>query len=242
MTAMMVCVSPLRLTVFRSATLPPSRVRVLSTASVYSRSICCACDCTCDANSELSAAISTTRPSVRRTCSTRPVSSSTSAFPSEDSDRCCCCCCWGRPWSPSPPPPPSPSRSLSPSPECVYDVEAATPSAVPVEAEDASILRCVDGGGGGVRRRRCSASASTFRKRTSRHWSNDAATRCSSSVTMSTTPCKCAIPCGPSRRPAAVSSTVARSSAMCAWHALTLSRTSLSMPSRTPSESPPSRR
>jgi hypothetical protein len=43
------------------------------------------------------------------------------------------------------------------------------------------------------------------------------------------------MPCGPSLRALTISSTVERSSPMCAWHALTLSRTSLSIPSLTPS-------
>ena len=96
------------------------------------------------------------------------------------------------------------------------------------------------GGLGGARLRLCSASASTFLNRTSLHWSNDAATLWSISVTMRTTPCMCATPCTPSVLAASTSCTVDLSMVMCAWHALTLSRTSDSMPSLTVSESLPS--
>mmetsp|Transcript_12614 Transcript_12614/g.30445 ORF Transcript_12614/g.30445 Transcript_12614/m.30445 type:complete len:239 (-) Transcript_12614:371-1087(-) len=208
-TAMYSCASPRRLMVFRSSTLPPSRWRVLSTACVYNRSICAACDCTCVAKRELSADISTTLLSARRTCSTSPVSSSTSKSPSLSERRVCCCCCtcWCctcccNCWC---------CCCVCCSPEGGYEVDVEEEVAAFFAPEGAA-----GGGGGGARRRLCSASASTFLNRTSRHSSNEAATRCRYSVRMSTTPCRCATTCAPSRRPAAVSSTVDFSSPMCA--------------------------
>mmetsp|Transcript_15066 Transcript_15066/g.63531 ORF Transcript_15066/g.63531 Transcript_15066/m.63531 type:complete len:340 (-) Transcript_15066:9-1028(-) len=209
------CASERRSTVFHNSTLPVCRARVASTACEYSVSICAACVCTCDANNEESADISSTDASARRTCSATPANSSANKSLSD-----ICVCVWSRPENPTPS---SPSLSSS--------------GAAPTRGAPLPLRGVANARGGGARLRLRSASASTFLNRTSLHWSNAEATFASRSVTMRTTPCRCATVCGVSSFPAARACTVDLSMSTCAWHAWTLRRTSVSMSSRVASAS-----